>query len=98
MADTRGFFAKLWDGITKKNCPKCDKHGGEGTGTTTVESTDAFETVEQEEKHYDAEGKYTGSTKRPVQVMMRTVIYDQHYKCDYCSHQWSERKSSKNRL
>jgi transcription elongation factor Elf1 len=98
MSDNRGFFKKLWDGITKATCPKCDKSGGQETSRTQVDVSDKMETVTQEEKHYDAKGEYTGSTRRPVQVMKRTVVYDQHYRCDYCNHSWRERKSETKQL
>ena len=52
----------------------------------------------QEEKHYDAKGEYTGSTRRPAQVVKRTVIYDQHYRYDYCNHSWREHKSEMKQL
>lgn len=98
MPDERGFFQKMWDGMTKYTCPKCDKSGGCVTGRKDVDTIDKIETVTQEEKHYDAEGEYTGSTKRPMQVVMRTTVYNEYYRCDYCSHEWSERKSEKKQL
>jgi len=98
MSDNRGFFQKLWDGMTKSTCPKCDKSGGSVTSRKDVETTDKIETVTQEEKYYDADGEYTGSSKRPMQVVMRTTLYNQYYRCDYCNHAWYERKSEKEQL
>jgi ribosomal protein L44E len=92
MPDNRGFFERLWDGVTKTTCPNCDKYGGEEIERRVIGVTHRPGTVEQEEKHYDGQGKFTGTTKRPVQVMLKVTTYDQYYRCYLCMHEWSEGK------
>lgn len=90
MTDDRSFFRKLGDFLTKAHCPNCKRSGGHTTRKDFVRSFNSFETIEQEEKHYDRDGQYTGSTKRPVQIILRTDVYNQHYKCEYCGYAWHE--------
>ena len=99
MADNRGWFGRLADGLTKENCPKCDKHGGEKTVQREIGVSHRMETEEdeQEERHYNSQGKLTGTTVRGVQVQVRMRIreYHQHYRCYLCGHEWSGRKEDK---
>jgi hypothetical protein len=88
------WYARIWNALTKFTCPKCNESSGVETDKDVVRSSDHIETVMEEEEHYDREERYKGSTHRPVQVTMRTVVFDQNYRCEDCEHTWSERKTS----
>jgi hypothetical protein len=90
---TKPWYAEIWDALTKFTCPECGESSGVKTDRKIVYSWDHIKTVMQEEKHYDRDGSYAGSTRRPVQVAVCTVVYDQNYRCEDCKHTWSERNT-----
>jgi hypothetical protein len=92
MTDDRSWRRKIWDFLTKAKCTECKKSGGVKTDERLVKASDHIETIVQHESHYDSKNHYTGETRRPVQVTMRTETLDQYYRCDYCGHEWRRRK------
>jgi hypothetical protein len=94
MTGKRHLLRKMWDFLSKSRCPNCDKSGGRKTDRIVIDSSDHIETKMQLESHYDSKGKGTGSTHRRVQVTMRTEIYEQGYRCDYCGYEWKKIKET----
>jgi hypothetical protein len=91
MIDSRNFFSKVFDFFDNEVCPNCRHHGGVKRKEEVVNQTTEYTTIMQEEKHYDADGQYKGSTQRPVQVMYYAIICDKYLECKICSHEWVER-------
>ena len=89
--DNRNLLKKAWDFITKAECPKCKKSGGQKTHRKFIKAFDDLETVPYELEHTNKKGHYIGSTYGEEQVVIRTEIYNIYYRCDYCGHKWHKR-------
>lgn len=79
--------------LTKEKCPKCGQHRGKYESEEVTNREHFIKTEQVKEDHYDNEGNFTGSTKRPQQVTKIKETYLEYYRCGNCNHRWYERKS-----
>jgi len=91
-APKKSWFSDFVDLFTKFSCPACKESSGVETDRTLLDSWDHAETIMQEDNHFDNKGRHTGSTRRPVRVLMRTTIFNQNYCCESCGHKWFTEK------
>jgi hypothetical protein len=92
--DDRPWWKVFWDSMSKEECPRCKRKRGRKTHEVTIKSSDDYETVLKSRPGFMVNGIYVPRSER-VQVVMRTAEYDQYYRCDGCSHEWSQRKTRK---
>ncbi len=92
IADSRSFFDRVWDGLTKEICPDCGQSGGQRTSRHHVAYEQRPGIATLKEKHYDRHGNVVGSTEREVHVMKRIMTYDQRYQCYICGNEWERHR------
>lgn len=90
--DDRPWWKTAWDALTKKKCPLCKQSGGQTTHEVVIKTTDDRECVT---KWGYSHGH---AAPRVRQVVMRTVVYDEYYRCDKCAHTWSQRLTRKSEV
>ena len=87
----RALFIHAWNYSTKEKCPNCTIFGGKRAGRAHICFKHRPGVVTQEERRYDRNGEFVGSTERDVHVIKKIEIYDQKYKCYACNHEWKLR-------
>jgi hypothetical protein len=92
-SDDRPWWQSAWDYMTKKECPLCKESRGQTTHEVIIKTTDGQEWVT---KWRYVHGR--GAMPRVQKVVMRTVVYDEFYRCEKCDHKWSERLTRKSEV
>lgn len=87
-AAEKSWWQKVWNYVTKDKCPACHQSSGEPTHEEVIGRSDRRQEVEREDYHTDAKGNFAGKTYRGVIGTVRTVTYNQHYRCSDCAHCW----------
>lgn len=74
-----------------KQCPSCARlWAKKHEKSVLIGQSEGYDTVVRYDVHTNSRGEEVGRTRRQEQVHMVYQTHRNHYKCSFCSHQWTD--------